>query len=818
MSLPLSLSSPIVFYITIAICLLIIIGHSWKNLKKKSILFLLLSLLMCSLALAGVEIIGAGKESKAIVLVDRSHSLTDEALATAAEKLPEISAKYIYFGGSAEEKEKFTISNRDGVKPEHTNFELPFRQAATTDTDIFLLSDGWPTSGNANSPRQILSVIGNSRIFPLLAEDDSLYKSSDPNLKHLGAPLIIKKDQEFTASISAFDIPSDEFKLQLLIDRELIITKELTKDYSRTEFDNLSLDRGGIHQLEFVLVNGSSEVDRARHYITCPLSEQVLLVSNNKDEETLLKQLLTISGISIRSAIAPATLETTNEDTAVIFNNPPAAKLEKYTKELLNLPQAARPQTVVLTTGPNSKEYFRYKFENLFPVEFKKQTTKIARLNSAIALVIDKSRSMLAQSRMEWAKKAALSSLEGLKSGDYVTVIGFDSSPFEVLEVSELEKAKRLLPNRLKHLTPARATNLLPALKHARRSLEKVKAARKLIVVLSDGNIPQLSNDYMAEVQTITADKISLSSIALGSQADVPFLKSLSIKGKGRFYHVLKPNRLPQVFLKEVKVAVKPKNDKDKPISVLPDQPEASRSSFRKIPSLKKVSPSKIKPEARQEFYTLKTRTPVLASWRKDNLKVLTLTTDANARWSLPWLKWDQLTEFYRSLVATQAKKEDLSFSLDSKQVGRKLKLDLVVYDEALLERDSPAVKFNLSRPNSSLPAQSYPARVVGPGEYQIETEELLIGRYDIAISYGSTTLATVATEVDKAEDYEQPRGVNYEFLEKLADASGGEINPESYKPQVKLGREPVDLSKPLLTLALIFFLFSIYFRERRRA
>ena len=113
----------------------------------------------------------------------------------------------------------------------------------------------------------------------------------------------------------------------------------------------------------------------------------------------------------------------------------------------------------------------------------------------------------------------------------------------------------------------------LPALAQARQMLTTVNASRKHIIVLSDGKFPLSSNHYVEEINRLRKNGVSVSAVALGSEADVPFMKILAKYGKGAFYETLDPQRLPQIFVKDIKVSTGEKTlqeNKNFPIALGP--------------------------------------------------------------------------------------------------------------------------------------------------------------------------------------------------------------------------------------------------------
>src|SRR6185295_2439964 len=83
-------------------------------------------------------------------------------------------------------------------------------------------------------------------------------------------------------------------------------------------------------------------------------------------------------------------------------------------------------------------------------------------------------------------------------------------------------------------------TDLPPTLLEVQRVLAGVAAAKKHIIVISDGrSLPPTGADYPTMIQRLTASGVSLSTIALGSGADQTLLAELARLGGGRSSLVL---------------------------------------------------------------------------------------------------------------------------------------------------------------------------------------------------------------------------------------------------------------------------------------
>jgi hypothetical protein len=210
-------------------------------------------------------------------------------------------------------------------------------------------------------------------------------------------------------------------------------------------------------------------------------------------------------------------------------------------------------------------------------------------------------------------------------------------------------------------------------------------------------------------------------------------------------------------------------------------------------------------------------KVPLLASWRYSRGKSIALTMDMESRWSRNWISWGGLQGFWEK-VLTWLRPVEEPIPLHDARVslsGNRPVLELFAYEEA-----SAASRFRFSiqgkgsktegalsklapgRHQASLPISS-------PGDFRIELFEERQGR--------RITLPPIGYTLPYELSSEQPRPeFNTGLLLKLAQASGGEINPRS--PD-SLNKQIVTKSyaphrQALMLLAFILFLAEVAARK----
>lgn len=702
-------------------------------------------------------------------------------------------------------------------------------------SSVLLYTDGWETTGN------VLELvrrggIGGARIYPVLGAGE-LYSEERLDISSIYAPITINADEKVEVRVAVRNTKKQEAsgRLEIDVDGKKILSQVvsvLPGEERLTIVEAPPVD-GGLHRIRAVLrkVEGGegSVLSEEHRWYAVKTKEKVLILSGEDDDERVIAKLLGLKGFAVESIVAdgsrpiPAAL---TDYSTVIFNN--IARRQLPTQLLPNLKTFVQGGGGVLLVGGARSfglgGYIDTELEEISPLKFVPPQTKKKRLNNAVILLLDKSRSMLSDGKIEAAKKAAYTAINSLKDDDYVGVIGFDTGPFAVISLSPVTEAKELADRRLRNLTASGQTNLLPSLAMARKALATAPVSRKHIILLTDGKFPAHEGGYQNEVAQIKAEGVSLSSVALGVEADVPLLKMMASVGKGAFYHTLDPSRLPEIFMQDIKVTSGEETMKeDSEFPVVAGPVGVQSVSMRTFPALTGFVETLPKKGSNLELITRKGEGvfPVLGSWQFGEGRVIAFTSDANGRWSLPWLRWDGFVRFWTDIVnqlKTRAsdKRTAVDFDLRYSLVGRSLVFDLAVFDKKLETELPPVIKAKVEEPGKEVKEVQFSG--YRKGRFAATLDAARSGDYRLSINYGALAFPPMAITVPKDIFGEKPgRGINAQLLSDLALTSGGAINPEpgnivwhrSIKEKVNY------LLSPLLLLGALVLLLESFVREK---
>lgn len=787
----------------------------------------------------------------AVALVDISSSMTNaqgEKLLSQAQQLANhIGAplKVLPFAREARtaalSPSSFSTLRTTGpsLDPSATNIEAAIQSSRLGRSPIvFLLSDGYESTGHALAA---LEAGASARIFPLTV--DGPRDSQEISISQLFAPQIVKSQQRAEVRVTLSNPESEDSRGTLTIKHgsAQIFSKQISlpdsEDTTFTALSDASLE--GLHPIVATYSwsddTGSHSVSKTT-WLSSEKRDKVLLLSGAPEDDRYLSQILRGQAYQLRSEVASQTtsaaLGAPSDYRTIILNNVAANVVPSPFSEAI-APFIRNGGGLITIGGDRSYGlggYIGSHFETLLPVKLVPPHLEKKRLNVAVQLVIDKSRSMAMDSRLEFAKSAAREVLNSLKDDDYIGVIGFDDVPFIALPISPVGNVRNSAADRIGRLFPTKKTNLFPALDEARRGMARINAGRKHVIVLTDGKLPDPGPYYFDLVKQMRVLGVTVSTVVVGNDADDGFLAQLAEVGGGSFYQTANPQNLPKIFLSDVKVASNEKSMKetqDIPVSVGPSGLQSTRLSD--FPALRGFVETLQRESAKTELIvtTEDKAYPLLASWKVEKGKVVSFTSDANGRWSSLWMQWRSINEFWSDIVESTIEqsggtRSNVDFDLRSWVEGGELVVDLSLFDDI----GGASLGGTIVRPSQEKAPLSFAS--ISPGHYQARIPKAAPGKYAAAVTIGDASLPEVAWEISDETFSELPHfKPNMPLLQQIASRSAGLVNPdkESLSKYLQMTTTKKDLSRTFASVALLLFILELLVREfgrvftgRRRA
>lgn len=518
--------------------------------------------------------------------------------------------------------------------------------------------------------------------------------------------------------------------------------------------------------------------------------QKILLVERAENLGDLLRGVLKKEFIEVETCVPedlPASAAELEKYGLVILSNIPASRLTQASMDALETFVSTYGGGLLVIGGDQAFTSGGYRgtpIEKLLPVVCIENENR-PREGLAIALVVDRSKSMEGEP-IELARQALKGALDVLGPQDQVGIqIYADSSqwlpvkresPIWDLTPENKEKAFRLIDS----VTAISTTNMNLALEKAARVLAEVPAERKHIIVMTDGiSVPA---DFMATAEKIHAAGITISTIAMGAEAEPNLLADIAQAGEGNAYVCVDPKSMPKIFAVETASAAKIGIVEGRtPVKQITSIPGFLNFNFTKVPPLLGYVQTFAKPEARVIFASeskdeTQAGDPILAWTRFGRGKVVAFTSDMESpQWLQTWRGgWPDFDRFWGRLVAHAIRNDSLKdFQIETAFHGEWLHVTLSVPEGKMLD-SAPELTLPGEEPLTLLP--------VAPGVYGIRTKIELGRKYDLTLTaelngqkrtWSATTLQSFTDEVLP----NRQRDVTAE-LNQIAEATHGSTAP----------------------------------------
>jgi uncharacterized membrane protein/Mg-chelatase subunit ChlD len=447
----------------------------------------------------------------------------------------------------------------------------------------------------------------------------------------------------------------------------------------------------------------------------------------------------------------------------------------------------------------------------------------------ALVLVIDKSGSMDENEggvrKMTMADRAAQLAIGLLAPNDDVGVEAFDTQGTWVVPVQRVgnDSHRQGIQGLVGQITASGGTDIFEALNEAYQAIHPSNARYKHIILMSDGN-SLTESDYSKLLQHIQDEKITLSTIAIGSDADQKLMQMLADKGSGSYYYTDDATKIPEITTRETKV-VRGSAKVDASFQPLIVSPSPLLESFvgRDLPQLGGYVVTTPKRNATVALDSDR-KDPLLAHWNYGLGRVVAWTADLTSTWGKDWLAWADFGRFWSQAVNWSMRPAgdpnlQMSYSTTSGVVD--FKVDVV--------NDSGIFQDLLDLRARVAGADGQPVEVplvqTRPGRYEARFSMSKPGAYPVDVLQYDSHQQVVRSEttgvvVSYPAEY-RDFGVNESNLVALAAATGGRVvaSPADSYNRAGLdfiGAESIPLWQWLLLLATILFPLDVAIRRLR--
>ena len=380
----------------------------------------------------------------------------------------------------------------------------------------------------------------------------------------------------------------------------------------------------------------------------------IVIITPEPDTGEYLADALSVQGLTA-SVIAPADAPDTMDGwlgyDSVILMNMPAIALNTDQQEMLEEFVELHGRGLLILGGENSfgpGGYFETPFERASPL-----SSRVPHDAPQVALVyvLDRSGSMVGAvddaglvTRLDIAKQATLTAVSLLNDVSQVGIVVFDTKGHVLLPMQQ-QKDEAGVSAALEPLVSGGGTAILPGLALGIDMIAKVDAAARHVVVMTDG----LSQEANFEPLLAKASRagITISAIAIGGTADVRQPMDIAEHGGGAFYATEDFKALPSILAQEtLMLASSPVQQRIAPVSWVDRSADFLAGLPDVLPPLHGYVRTTAQPQADLHLTVTEEdgeKTPLLASWRYGNGRVLAFATHGAGAGTQEWI---QLPEY----------------------------------------------------------------------------------------------------------------------------------------------------------------------------
>lgn len=704
---------------------------------------------------------------------------------------------------------------------------------------VVLLTDGRDTGGDAEAAARALNAAGTRvDVVPV-----GTAAGSDIRLDALHIPPRAREGENtmLEASITSDNATGAELFLER--DGRLVDSRTVELRPGENRF-TLSVPAGesGLHRYRVRVAAREGDVDaftannEAGGIQEVAGPPRVLVISPSASEAGSLVNALRASGRAGVTVAAPSEAPRGAVEwaayQAVFLVNTPAFMLGETVPGELETYVRDGGGGLVMVGGPDSfgpGGYAGNPVERALPVEMDIRG-RGGLPSLGLVLVIDKSGSMAAPAggaeKMALAREAAARSISVLTERDRVGLLAFDSLPWWVVPPGPVED-KEGLRRVIESIQAGGGTEIYPPLLGAYQALRDMPTRVKHIILLTDG-MSAGGGDYQALLDDIRSAGITLSTVAVGEEADVDMLRVLSELGRGRFYAVADAESIPSIFTKETVMATRS-------FAVNESFYPRAAGTGTLLRGLDSVPPLDgyitVTPKDLGETPLVSHRgDPVLAAWQYGLGRAVAWTPDAGGRWSGAWAAGDAFPRLWGNVLSWILPAENTGSLYvettvnSSPSAGQVLEIFAEDPGDWQQVRQLAAL---VTGPDVAV--ETVPLEPAGPGRYAASHNVDRPGAYLVHVrdagGEADTVLGRGGAVVPYPPEYRET-GVDMDALRTIAVAGGGTVLEEPIQayadnlPPVQARR---DLAPYLLALAALLWLLDVagrrlVFGEEERA
>ena len=768
-----------------------------------------------------------------VVLVDQSASLSTanrQAMREQAERLVALAraqATVLYFGEDvvlAEPPDPEATTQPAQPIPGATNLAAALRSARSLlgsgGGQIALFSDGLQTAGDALAEARLVAAAGITiDVWP-----QAEAAGAEVSIVGVSAPRTLRAGEEFPVQIEVAyraDPLSNGGALgarlrlwdgdQLLGDQEILLTpgSEQFTFRHRAGLPGIVRLRAEVTPSADTLAENNG--GGATALVAPP--PRVLLVEGSPGASAEVGVALESEGVETRAIGAeqiPTRLSELSDYDCMVLVDVPGAALSLDQMATLREFVRSEGRGLVVLGGRNSYTLGAYKdtpLEEALPVRME-PPPRPQRSDIALLLIVDRSASMTAAtgvSKFDMAKEAVILATESLQPEDRVGILAFDTGQLWVVPFQQVGQSKAQIQDQISRLQSGGGTDIQLALNAGLPALADQPNKVRHAVLLTDGR--SFTNDmaaYQQLVETARAQDITLSTIAIGTDADLELLDELARMGGGRYYFAGQPEDIPRLTLLESEIArADPLVEEPFQADLAEPHPMMRDFAPAALPQLDgyvAVTPK----ESAEVVLRSPDDDPILVAWQYGLGRAVAWTPSAGEPFALAWPRWPEYGRFWAQVVRYTLPDSDsgpLQVRLEPQPGGARLTVDALRPGGEPL--DLATVNARVMLPDGT--ERGFDVQQVAPGRYAQDLSLPDAGPYAVSVVLvrdGALQDAEVGYVQAVPAEYrllsDAERAAGPALLESIAEVTGGNVREALSVPAAAPSAAPATPAPPL--------------------
>lgn len=462
---------------------------------------------------------------------------------------------------------------------------------------VLLLSDGGQTEGDVLAAAERLAKIG-------VAVDVQLAGNPKPaTIASLDAPGVAGAGERITLRARIAANTKATVSLALLENGKEVVSREVAMTAGEQPIELAwRAGKAGLHALSVTLSLDGAVIDRVDAPIeVLPPPRTLLLAAGESPVQSALGE----AGIGVAKVAPNALPEDLRGFDAVVLDGVDAEALGSANVAALGAFVRAGGGLVAV---PGDKGLAKGNADaakalrRLLPLatvdDEKKEPPPVG-----LIFILDRSDSMHRERKWEVAAKTTASAYYDLNPTSTVGLLMFSDFTDWVVPVAKVKDVPDF-PKKVAAIKLQGGTNMFPSVKEAYAALAPLDVRKKHVVLLSDGVSVSRLQENEKLLEEIKAAKITVSTVAMGSEADQPTMAEIARRTGGRYWYVQNPDDLPRIFAEETKKSQM--QDEEVPIAAL---------EKKEIPAFASLDPAK---SAWSDTTHARTRASVETLWQLD--------------------------------------------------------------------------------------------------------------------------------------------------------------------------------------------------------